>query len=249
MTKSRETMDARVTANDDPEQRGRIRVACVALLGDEDSEVPGWIEPLQQWGWFIIPDVDEMIEIEVTSGESHDESFMQGSIDALAPKWKGARHYGNSDGDSPTAIHDDFKTNYGKRRGFATPHGHTFVFDDTTDNPTVALTWRKTKDDIEKRSSFTIDKDGNFNLSVMDGVNSFKLEGSGAATVGRLGDAAVKVAIADHLQALFGQQRQWNIVHSHPTGVGESGPPSQAVDHPDWDPKINSSHLLIPDET
>lgn len=132
-----------VTSTDDPEQRGRIRVACAAISGDEDSELPDFVEMAPQWGWFQLPDVGEVVEIEVITGNEHDESFGQSSIDTLNATWRCVRFYGNEQGATPTPIHDDFKTNYGKRRGFATPNGQVLWFDDTQGQEKIQLTWKQ----------------------------------------------------------------------------------------------------------
>lgn len=153
-----ETYPATVTATNDPEKRGRIRVACVGLMGDEETELPMWVEPALAWGWFVIPDVGEVVELEVVTGSSDDESFAQASIDGLDAKWKGDRYWGNSEGPAPRPVPEDFTANnYGKRRGFATPGGHVMLFDDTPGDERVSWTW-KNKD--AKFSSVSIDKDG-----------------------------------------------------------------------------------------
>lgn len=267
-----EAYPAVVTANEDPENRGRLRVACAALLGDEDSELPQWVEPLVSWGWFFIPDVGELIEIEVVTSSSEDEQHGQMSIDNLAPRWKGERHYGNEEGEAPTPINTDFLKNYGKRRGFATPGGHVLVFDDTDGDRSITLTWTN-KD--EERSFMTFDKDGSFlvgtrvghtmyfnaaagELSIIDqhgntyssDANGSKLINKDGATVDMngtniqiLAGAGVTISCADAVidagkVQLGGQplieafilgttfiNTIFNL-HTHPTGVGPSGPPT-----------------------
>lgn len=61
------------------------------------------------------------------------------------------------------------------------------------------------------------------------------------------GTTTVKVAIADHLQTLYTNLFNWLATHTHPTGVGPSGPPVQAASIPPYDVKINSGKLNIPD--
>lgn len=61
-----------------------------------------------------------------------------------------------------------------------------------------------------------------------------------------LGDGAVKVAVADHLETLYGALKTWLQAHTHSTGTGPSGVPLNNP-APDWDSDINSSQLLIPD--
>lgn len=161
-----ETYPAKVVGTDDPEKRGRIRVACAGLMGDEESELPEWVEPAPAWGWFIVPDVGEVVEIEVVVGSSEDEQQGQASIDNLDAKWRGARHYGNTEGEQPTPINADFLTNYGKRRGFATPGGHTFIFDDTDGNRRINLTWTN---ENGEHGFVSIDQDGSLIVGTKTG--------------------------------------------------------------------------------
>lgn len=149
MSVIRETYPATVTVNDDDEQRGRIRVACAGLMGDEESDLPMWVEPALDWGWFYIPDVGEIVEIEFTTSSEEDEHFGQASIDNPDVRWKGKRFYttgegtvGEQDQDpekDARLVHSEFKTNYGKRRGFATPWGHVIIFDDTDGDHRISI--------------------------------------------------------------------------------------------------------------
>lgn len=165
------TYYATVTFNNDPEKLGRIRVACVGLLGDEETEIPIDIEPVHDWGWFYIPDIGEIVEIEVTEGSSEDEQNGQMSIDNLDIKWRSARAYGNEEGDIPTPINEDFtSTNYGKRRGFATPMGHVFLFDDKEGSEQVSLKWQNK---AGENCFFAMDKDGSIVMSNKTGTTLF----------------------------------------------------------------------------
>lgn len=163
-----ETYPATVTANNDPDKRGRVRIACAALMGDEETELPMWVDALPQWGWFIVPDVGELIEIEVVTASSEDESAGQASIDNPDIKWRGARYYGNKEGPQPTDVPEDFTaSNYGKRRGFATPGGHVMLFDDTEGDRKVSMSWKSGDDN--KFTWFSIDKDGSLGMSTHAG--------------------------------------------------------------------------------
>lgn len=228
-----EKYPAVVADNKDPDKRGRIQVKCSAILGDEETKLPMWLEPCFDWGWFYIPDVGEIVEIEVKTNAEQDESFGQSSINCLDAKWCGKRYYGNEEGDAPTPIHDDFKTNYGKRRGFATPLGHIFVFDDTDGKASISLTWT----DGDKKSVMLFDTDGTIKLTnkddqfihLKDGecvvslgggtdvltlkdseVNiklasgdGIKITGAGVGAAAVIGDGAVKAAIANHLETFY----------------------------------------------
>lgn len=154
-----ETYPATVVGTDDPQQRGRIRVACAALLGDESAALPMWIEPVLDWGWFTVPDVGEIVDIEVATGSTEDEQQGQVSIDNLDAKWRGGRYYGGAESDTSRDVADEFKQNYGKRRGFATPGGLILFFDDTDDSRQISLTWNDGQNPLGF-SHMSIDKDG-----------------------------------------------------------------------------------------
>jgi hypothetical protein len=173
---------ATVTDNEDEENRGRIKVACTQLLGDEETELPDFIEADFSWGWFVVPDVGEQVEIEfVTSTETDEisgQALLEGGIDNI--KWRMIRPYTDEelDGEStnvPAPIHPDFAENY-KRRGFATPLGHILLFDDTEGATKIFLTWCKEpaepdqalKTDITNTTQLLIDADGSFKVTTLE---------------------------------------------------------------------------------
>lgn len=138
-----EKYDAVVVSIDDPDQRGRIMVACVGLLNDELATIPQWIEPNLQWGFFVVPDVGEIVEIETIEGNDQDESFGQSSLENMEIRWTGRRSWTDEEVEDGEArsLPEYFKENYGKRRGFATPNGHILFFDDTKDKEKIELVW------------------------------------------------------------------------------------------------------------
>jgi hypothetical protein len=140
-----EKYDATVMTTEDPEQRGRIKVACAGLLGDEDTELPQWIEPNLQWGWFVVPDVGEIVEIETLFGDEQEEIFGQSFLENAEMRWSGKRSWTDEETENgePRPIPEEFVTNYGKRRGFATPNGHIIFFDDTKDGQKINITWHQ----------------------------------------------------------------------------------------------------------
>lgn len=268
-----ERYEALVTNNEDDEQRGRIKVACVGLLGDEEAELPMWVEPALDWGFFFVPDVGEIVEVEVVTHTEQDEHFGQSSIDNLDIRWHGTRYYTEGDGDQtePRAVHNDFVAeNYGKRRGFATPAGHILMFDDTEGKTKVVLTWvqeiveQGEAPEETKISQLIIDTDGTIKLGVLgkhfihlkeneveiqldEGAN-LKLSNKDADAEAILGDGAVKVAIADHLEALYGDLKTYIEGAIVPTGMGPSGTvQAGSGPAPSWDSNINSSKLSVPD--
>lgn len=224
-----------------------------------------WVEPVLNWAWFAVPDVGEIIEIEVQTGAPEDETRGQMSLDSLSPRWKGGRHY-NEDEDAPTPVHPDLtERHYGKRRGINTPLGHTLVFDDTENAAEVALTWSMEKDAApEKRTQLLIDKDGHATLSVLgkhtivlqpnritvqlDEGAAMDIQGKDGDATTVLGDGAVEVAIAPHLRALYNSLKDYIEGASVQTGMGPSSTILVANGPaPSWDAAIESSKLTIPD--
>lgn len=158
---ARETHPATVTNTQDPEQRGRIKVICSGLLGDESQELPQWIPMIPAWGWFSLPDIGEIVEVEATVGSDDDEHFGQSSINNMDLKYRTNRYYGGTETDTPRPVPPDFTSkNYGKRRGFATPKGHIILFDDTDGDERLSITWTNGTE----FSYIGIDKDGSMVL-------------------------------------------------------------------------------------
>lgn len=171
---------AQVSKNADDEFRGRIQVVCADLTGDPETVLPFWIEPVFDWGWFSVPDIDEYVEIEVVTGTEDDESPGQSMIYEPKITWRAKRYY-HEGGETESPIHDDFKVKatYGKRRGFATPAGHIFLFDDTEGQELVRLTWHAAENGVDKYSYVALDSNGsvtignkNGSLIYMDALNS-----------------------------------------------------------------------------
>ncbi len=211
------TYPAKVTFNADPDKRGVIRVACVGLMGDEDTEVPVDVEPVHDWGWFVVPDIGELVEIECVEGSSEDEQKGQASIDNLDLKWRSARYYGNDEGDTPTPINETFTSkNYGKRRGFATPIGHVLMFDDTKGAEEITLSWN------DGSALLTFDAKGSVTIKNKAGA-TIVLDAEADKMV--LTASTIEVNGADQAMVLGDLFKQYFDTHTHPTGVGPSGPP------------------------
>lgn len=167
-----ERFNARVVDNKDEEQRGRIKVVCPDWTGTDKKPISAWIDPVFEWGFFAVPDVDEAVEIEILTASSHDSGFMESSVMNPVIRWRGKRWWGGTEDStpSPRPVPEDFKTNYGKRRGFTTPMGHMLMFDDTEGQETVRLSWhKKTEGGEEKWSFIAFDKDGSVSLANQEG--------------------------------------------------------------------------------
>jgi hypothetical protein len=277
---------ARVVANNDEAKRGRIRVVCSDFTGDPDKQLPIWIEPAYDWGWFVVPDVDELVEIEVLEQQDTDDVPGQSSVINPVIKWRQKREYHSEeikDGLekdailSPTPVHEDFTaTNYGKRRGFATPNGHVLMFDDTDGGQQINLTWHALEGDEDKYSFLSfdptgsiilgnktgsliymnaeagevsiIDEHGNLISSNADGMkmidktgNVVELKdqlvqvlGQGSVVINcktaQLKAGAVELGDAADTPVVRGDDwKAWAEAHTHPTGVGPSGPPTEPI--------------------
>lgn len=208
---------ATVMSIDDPEQRGRITVACSGLMGDEETEMPFWIDPDLQWGWFVIPDVGETVNIIADNDPSRDEIFGQSTIDSLKLSWDGTRQWTDEETEDQIEsrpIPEVFKTNYGKRRGFVTPAGHMLLFDDTEGKEKIEISWDQIKI-VLNEEKIEISTSGNVEIN----ANTVDVKGG---TVNLLDGADEKVIRGDSFKTTFDN-------HTHPTGMGPSGVPTSPM--------------------
>lgn len=211
------TYPAKVTFNKDPKKRGAIRVACIGIIGDDETEIPLDVLPVHAWGWFFVPDIGEIVEIECIEGSSEDEQHGQASIDNLDLKWRSARHYGNDEGDTPTPINPAFTSkNYGKRRGFATPAGHIFMFDDTEGQEEITLSWK------DGSAFITFDPKGTITLQNKAGA-SIVMDATADKIVATAGTIEVNggeqsMILGDLFKAYFD-------THTHTAPAGPTSPP------------------------
>lgn len=168
-----------VTDVDDPEQRGRIKVACASLMGldasDEAREYPNWIEPSFGWrttalgapeggavcGFFFVPGVGTTIELEITESSDFDQSPGQSSIAAPDPRYRGCLV------NAGESIGDEFKTNYPARFGWLAPNGATFYFDPTEGSEQITI---QSHEIDGARSFFLITSDGSMYLATATGI-------------------------------------------------------------------------------
>ena len=181
------SVSAVVTDIADPEKRGRIRVASSDLLGDEETTMPEWIEPLLQWWWFTLPEVGD--EIEVVYADSGETDEIRGQTSIIAPdmRWLGWRRQDDID--------PIFKTNYGKRRGFKTDLG-VLYFDDSAQGE-VVISCGTPGSTIKIKADGTVDISGTKVVVTTSTPASILLGGIGANQ-----PLALAFAVLANLQAL-----------------------------------------------
>jgi hypothetical protein len=204
-----ERYDATVTSIEDPEKRLRIKVTCIGLMGDDTTELPVWVEPNLDWGWVLIPDPGEIVEIIALSGEDQDEIFGQHQIENMELRWDGTRSWTDEEVDEdiePRPIPDDFKENYGKRRGFITPNGHMILFDDTKGKEKINFTWVQEQSDGTKKYQYmSMDEKGSLTIANKNGSMIFMNAEAGQLTVidehgNYYGSSKEGITIADKFQ-------------------------------------------------
>lgn len=250
----KETATAVVADNQDPDQAFKIKVKCAALMGSEDAVYAEWIPPKLAWGFVIVPDIGEQVEVEFPGKSDTDEVKGQAFLDSPEVRWTGKRYQG------PDAYNEMFLANYGKRRGFVTPAGHILMFDDTEGSEKINLVWHNADN---KYAMFSANEDGSIILANANGSmvylnadakevavidehgNSLSTNDKGIKLVDKSGgfvdlDANNKLI---QLQAgtiyaggltgtepgvLADQLLTVFRAHVHPTGTGPSGPPTEA---------------------
>ena len=104
---------AKVVNNQDPDKLGRIRVSSEMLGTDE---YPAWLRPQfplagDGWGIFYVPNVNDIVEIEVTDSPQPSGVYYAVSYSLSRP------------------VPPDLTRFYPERRGFISPEGHMVYFD------------------------------------------------------------------------------------------------------------------------
>lgn len=224
---------ARVVDNRDDKEDGkflgRVKVVCPDFTGNQDPLVD-WIDPVLDWGWFYVPDVDEVIEIEILMSSSQDDVPFETAISNPVMRWRGKRVWDSSETDSPRPIPDEFKTNYGKRRGFVTPGGHVLIFDDTPGSSRVRLGWK----DGNGSSEILFDESGSIALTNKSGATIVMDADQNSVTIvcDQAEIKADKVKLGDEADtpAIRGDDwKTWAEQHTHPSGTGPTGVPLQPI--------------------
>jgi uncharacterized protein involved in type VI secretion and phage assembly len=194
--------EAVVTDNADPSEIGRVRARVPAVLGTEVET--GWALPCAPFGGGKDRGLLAVPEV----GDTIWIEFAGG--DVSRPIWTGAfwgapESSGGAD-DLGEATGSEVPTTDGSERAgpgrlvLRTASGHRFFCDDEA-GVIVLIT-------ADDGAAVRIDKSGEVTIT--------------ASTIKLGADADQKLVLGDKLQQLFNQ-------HTHPTGVGPSGPPTQAM--------------------
>lgn len=223
-----------VTNTDDPEKSGRIKVKAENLLS-EDIEVPYWIEPrfhfvTKTGGFFGVPEVGSLVEIEMPVSTSNDELP---DISSLTPSE--VRYVCTAYTDIQT-LHKIFSTNYPQRIGWAFPGGWV-IYVDTKDGSifmgylgtgTTPKSWIKVEADkmtIETDQGVRIKLEPSQVLVEADSVPinlvspNVKIGGTAASEA---------IALGNKLVTYFGTKKIWDDAHVHTSAApgSPSSPPT-----------------------
>lgn len=193
-----------VTSNEDPAKAGRIKAAIVTTDG---SEYPEWIEPIFVPGWFSPPEPGDAVEIVMPDGDdliefAHDIRYRGQVFDEGHPP--------------PTEFEQTQKKVH--LRGYFTKAGHRLIFDDK-DKVISLYTPAKMQlllDEKQDKVSLRY-KDTDVITINASGIFFGSESASEPMVLGNLWKTmtdTVLAAIAAHI---------------HPTGVGPSGPPTNAA--------------------
>jgi len=220
---------ARVVDNQDEKKLGRIQVVCPDFTGSQEP-LADWVEPLLDWGWFYIPDVDEIVEIEILMSSNQDDVPYEAAIFNPVMKWRGKRAWDSANTNSPRPIPDEVKTNYGKRRGFITPSGHVLMFDDTPGKSMVRLGWK----DGSNTSEILLDESGSIAITNKAGTTIVMDADSDTVTivcgVADIQADSIKLGNGADTPAIRGDDwKSWAEAHTHPSGTGPTGAPIQPI--------------------
>jgi len=239
----------------DLEGQGRLRQL---RLADGDADFfkhNGGFYGIDQLGNFVI-DTTFGYSTETFDGEDNQEAKEpepqtdgSGSVTIRLPqdaRWS-VQLLDMTDPANPVPVMKRDLTKDGNEDYFSEDSEYKIIIADFSDpeNPDPLATMTLAKDKFE----IDIVDAGGFVQALIDGGACFKAEGKDGDALFTVGDGAVAVAIADHLETLWGDLNTWLDGHIHPTGVGPSGPPSapnSTTDAP-WNPDINSTHVTIPD--
>jgi hypothetical protein len=231
-----------VDNNEDPDQRGRLKLKIPSVLG---TEVSDWALPClpfggaSDYGFFAVPEQDAQVWVEFEEG------------DRDKPIWTGTFWQTKADTPSEAALTPPTV------RLIKTPSGHRIQFDDTEDDEQLLIHHRKGAEILlDKNGTITVTnpdgaellldaENGKVNLADANG-NTLLMSSSGTTIEDANGSKVDMTAsgitvkasqiVLDGQTVMLGGTGGEPVIkgtsflslfatHVHPTGVGPSGPP------------------------
>ena len=126
------------------------------------------------------------------------------------------------------------------------------IFNLPQDSKFEVVLWNMSNPEIPVEfGRFELQKNGGNIHFAFDEGETLKINGKDGETTFIMGDGAVKVAIADHLQSFYGSDLEATTIkgvffnHTHPDAMGGTGKPTTSL--PEWDNQINSDKMKVPD--
>jgi hypothetical protein len=193
-----------VQSNEDPAKAGRIKCAIASVDG---QIYPEWIEPIFAPGWFTPPEPGDEVELVMPEGEDLAEF-------AHEIKYRGQVF---SEAHPPP---EEFKQQQKKvhLRGYFTAAGHRLIFDDR--NRVISLYTPA------KMQLLLDEKQDKVSLRYKDtDVITINASGIFFGTEG----ATEPMVLGNLWKAMMDTVLAAIAAHIHPTGVGPSGPPTNAA--------------------
>lgn len=199
-----------VVDNNDPEQRGRLRVTCRALFAD-GVEIPEWVPPVfpvtgKETGWFAVPPIGSTVLLDMNDGSEEDEYYGASALTTPDYRWIGGA-YGK-----PADVPKRFTgAGYAQKFGYVSPGGLCVVFDD-----------------LASTAMFGEAKEENPLCVIVDGKNTKVLLGREMATN--------PVPLGDILQSIVSslitaiETQHGTHTHTAPPGGGATSPPVVPMD-------------------
>jgi hypothetical protein len=192
----------KVNAVDDPAKAGRLKIE----LQEVDGQVfPDWIDPVKTPGWLWLPEPGDTVSVMIPTDPADLAEFPE------QVRWLGQVY----DQDNPHP--DNFKASYPQARGFVTKAGHVLIVDDK--DKVISLTTPA------KHQLLLDEKQDKVSLRYKD-TDVITINASGIFFGTE--SASEPMVLGNLWKTMMDTVLQALAVHIHPTGVGPSGPPTNA---------------------
>jgi len=166
--------EANVTSNKDPEQRGRIQLACPKVGHNEKNPPDVWVPPAMDagsgHGTFFPPEVGDTVRVSFALGDPSNPQFYIGG------------YFGKKELPSDLKYSD---SGFPERRGIVTRGGHELIFVDEPGKERINLQWhqrdggdpslndRSAGPDMTKGKFATVSIDSKGSIQILNSKSSF----------------------------------------------------------------------------